>query len=296
MSNEARDGQLCFRRKRVINVLEALGYASSRLEEAGLEHPEREASALLEELLGVSRSELLLSRTRILSADELARLGAWLERRAAREPLQHVVGVAHFYDLTLAVGPNVLVPRPETERLVELGLGAIKHISQPNILDVGTGSGAVALALKAERPDAAVWATDLSEKALSVASGNAERLGLKVTFVQADLLADPTVQSFAGRADLLVANLPYLPEGDAAWLSPEVQRDPASAIFSGRDGLGHTRRLLEQAATLLKPRATCLLELDPRNVRQAETEVSGWVKKEVLTDLVGRERFLKLKR
>ena len=242
------------------------------------------------------RSELLLSRTRTLSADEAARFGSWLERRAAREPLQHVVGVAHFYGLTLAVSPDVLVPRSETERLVELGLEAIKSVLEPNVLDVGTGSGAVALALKAERPDAVVWATDLSEKALSVAAENAERLSLKVTFVQADLLNNPTVQTFAERADLLVANLPYLPETDAAWLSPEVQHDPASALFSGSDGLGHARRLLEQASTLLKPGATCLLELDPRNVRQAEAEVSGWAEKEVLTDLVGRERFLKLKR
>ena len=279
-----------------MSVLEALEYAASRLEEAGLEHPEREASALLEELLGVSRSELLLSRTRTLSTDELAWFRTWLERRAAREPLQHVVGVAHFYDLKLSVSPDVLVPRPETERLVELGLEAVRNVLEPNILDVGTGSGAVALALKAERPDAAVWATDLSEKALEVASRNADRLNLNVTFVRADLLADPTVQAFAERADLLITNLPYLPEADAAWLSPEVQRDPASALFSGRDGLGHARRLLKQAATLLKPGATCLLELDPRNVRQAETEVGGWAEVVVLPDLVGRERFLKLKR
>ena len=279
-----------------MNVLEALRYAAARLAEGGLEHPEREASALLEELLGVSRSELLLRRTRTLSADEAARFRAWLERRAAREPLQHVVGVAHFYGLTLAVSPDVLVPRPETERLVELGLEAIQHISQPNVLDVGTGSGAVALTLKTERPDAAVWATDLSEKALEVAARNAERSGLKVTFILADLLADPTVRTFAERADLLVANLPYLPETDAAWLSLEVQHDPASALFSGKDGLGHVRRLLEQASALLKPGATCLLELDPRNVRQAEAEVGGWAEIEVLADLAGRERFLKLKR
>ena len=279
-----------------MDVLEALGYASLRLEEAGLEHPEREAAALLEELLGVSRSGLLLNRTRTLSADELARFRTWLERRAAREPLQHVVGVAHFYGLTLVVSPDVLVPRPETERLVELGLETIRTVSEPNILDIGTGSGAVALALKAERPDAAVWATDLSEQALSVAARNAGHLGLSVTFIQANLLDNPTVQAFAERADLLVANLPYLPETDAAWLSPEVQHDPASALFSGRDGLEHARRLLEQVATLLKPGATCLLELDPRNVRQAEIEVGGWTEVEVLTDLVGRERFLKLKR
>lgn len=279
-----------------MKVWEALEHATLTLRRAGLEHPEREASALLEELLGVSRSELLLSRTRILTADEAARFGSWLARRAAREPLQHVAGVAHFYGLTLSVSPDVLVPRPETERLVELGLETIRSVLEPNVLDIGTGSGAVALALKAERPDATVWATDVSAAALEVAARNADRLGLNVRFVQADLLNDPTVQAFAERADLLVANLPYLPEADAAWLSPEVQRDPSSALFSGRDGLGHARRLLEQVSNLLKPGATCLLELDPRNVRQAETEVGGWAETEVLTDLANRERFLKLRR
>ncbi len=279
-----------------MKVREALEHATLTLQKAGLGQPGREASALLEELLGESRSGLLLSRTRTLTADESARFSSWLARRAAREPLQHVVGVAHFYGLTLAVSPDVLVPRPETERLVELGLEAMGGVSQPNVLDVGTGSGAVALALKAERPDAAVWATDVSAAALEVAAGNADRLGLNVTFVLADLLDDPALRAFAERADLLVANLPYLPEADAAWLSPEVQRDPKTALFSGEDGLGHARRLLEQAASLLKPGAVCLLELDPRNVRQAETEVGGWAAKEVLPDLAGRERFLRLNR
>lgn len=244
----------------------------------------------------MSRSGLLLNRTRTLTPDEAARFGSWLARRAAREPLQHVVGVAHFYGLTLAVSPDVLVPRPETERLVELGLEAVRGVSQPNVLDVGTGSGAVALAFKAERPDAAVWATDVSAAALEVAAGNADSLGLNVTFVLADLLDDPALRAFAERTDLLVANMPYLPEADAAWLSPEVRRDPAAALFSGEDGLGHARRLLEQASHSLKPGAVCLLELDPRNVRRAETEADGWAEKEVLPDLADRQRFLRIRR
>lgn len=277
-----------------MNVAEALEQATLTLKEAGLEQPQRQASALLEELLGVSRSSLLLNRTRTLTSDELGRLELWLSRRAAREPLQHIAGIAHFYGLTLSVGPDVLVPRPETERLVELGLETIQHVAEPKVLDIGTGSGAVGLAVKAERPDATVWATDVSAVALEVAAKNAQRLGLSVTFVQADLLGEATVQAFAQRADLLIANLPYLPEADAAWLSPEVQRDPPSALFSGTDGLGHARRLFEQASALLKPGAVGLLELDSRNVRQAEAESNTWAEVRVLTDLVGRERFLRV--
>ncbi len=279
-----------------MTAAEALNIAEERLTRAGLESPQTEALALLEHLLHLSRSELHLSRARVLTPTETARLEGWLGRREKHEPLQHITGVAHFYGLELRVTPDTLIPRPETERLVELGLEALKGVTRPNVLDVGTGSGAVALALKNERPDASVWATDLSRAALEVAEGNAQRLGLEVSFTLSDLLAAPTVQRFAQSVDLLLSNPPYLPEGDAAWLSPEVQRDPPGALFSGRDGLRHFRQLSAQALGLLKPGAVCLLELDPRNVRQAQNESKGWAEATVHTDLVGRERFLRLSR
>ena len=275
---------------------EVLVRVTSRLERAGLPSPEADTSALLGALLNVSRSELLLRRTRVLSAAELTQLGDWVARREARIPLQHILGVAHFYGLTLRVTPDTLIPRPETERLVEVGLLSLKDISQPKGLDVGTGSGAVALAIKAERPGAVVWGTDVSPEALQVAADNAAFLGLEVHFTRADLFDDADVQTFARSADLLISNPPYLPEADAATLSPEVQRDPPTALFSGTDGLAHFRKLTAEASTLLKPGAVCLLELDPRNVQRARAESHGWAEAAVHTDLTGRERFLLLRR
>lgn len=247
-------------------------------------------------LLTATRSELPLYRTRVLAAPELKVLEGWVSRREARIPLQHILGVAHFYGLTLRVTPDTLIPRPETERLVELGLEVLGGAAHPRVLDVGTGGGAIALAVKAERPGAVVWGTDVSRAALEVAVDNAAFLGLEVYLTHADLLADPNVRTFARTADLLISNPPYLPETDAATLSPEVQRDPPAALFSGADGLTHFRKLTAEALTLLKPGAVCLLELDPRNVHHARAESHGWAEAAVYTDLTGRERFLMLKR
>lgn len=279
-----------------MTVTEALTLAQGRLAAAGLESPEAEAWALLAALLGWSRAELLLNRAAALGDRQRQQLETWLTRREAREPLQHILGVAHFYGLELRVTPDTLIPRPETERLVELGLELLRGVTKPYVLDVGTGSGAVALALKAERPDAVVAATDVSRAALEVAAANALRLGLEVHFSYADLLADADVQAVARSADLLISNPPYLPASDAAELSPEVQRDPPGALFSGTDGLAHFRALTVQALPLLKPGAVCLVELDPRNVAQARAESRHWAESQVYADLVGRERFLMLRR
>lgn len=279
-----------------MTVAEALRETQLRLESAGLASARAEATALLSALLNASPGGLVFDRNRILSEAEAARLAAWVARREAREPLQHIVGHAHFYGLELQVTPAALIPRPETEVLVELALAALKEMRRPKVLDVGTGTGAIALALKAERPDAVVWATDLSAAALEVAARNARRLGLEVRLAPSDLLGAPALAAFAREVDILLSNPPYLLEADAAWLSPEVQRDPPEALFSGPDGLAHFRRLSAQAHALLKPDARCLVELDPRNVAQAQAESGAWAEATVAADLTGRPRFLALRR
>ena len=279
-----------------MTVREALVLSERRLEAANIESFEAEARQLVAALLEVPLGELVLKRTEALTLEQEKRLSDWLERRVSREPLQHILGEAPFYGLELTVTPNVLIPRPETERLTELVLEAVEGISALKILDVGTGSGAIALAIKHERPDTVVMATDVFEDAVKVAKENAERLGLEVTFALSDLLAAPAVQTFAKEADVLVSNLPYLPDDDRRSVSPEVRRDPATALYSGRDGLEHFRRLEAEAFSLLRPGALCLLELDGRNVRQAAELAQRWTEVEVLEDLTGLERFLYLRR
>ncbi len=275
-----------------MTVAEARELTRRQLESAGVDSPGPEALALLEAATGLARAGLLLRPERPLAERERLRLLAMLKRRMAREPLQHILGVAAFYGLELAVEPGVLVPRPETERLVELALQRLVGVPSPRVLDVGTGCGAIALAVRAERADAEVMAADVAPAAVRLARRNAERLGLALTARRSDLLADAAVAAFAARCHALLANLPYLPAGDAAELQPEVRHDPEAALFSGEDGLALARRLIRQSARLLQEGALLALELDPRNVQRARRAVAAWRDVTVETDLAGRERYL----
>lgn len=279
-----------------MTVHETCKHVAARLARAGVASPEAEAVWLLTHLLGISRAELGLLANKRLEEAEASVLEGWLARRERREPLQHILGFAPFYGLTLRVTPAVLIPRPETERLVAIALGQLGALAAPRVLDVGTGCGAIALALKHELPDALVMATDLSYAALEVAAANATALGYAITLVQADLLAHPEVEAFVREADLVTANLPYLPEGDRDSLSPEVQADPPIALFAGQDGLAEFERLLPQARALLKPSAWLIAELDPRNAEAALTRATGWADRQLLTDLLDRPRFVLLQR
>lgn len=269
-----------------------------RLAAAGVASPAVEATRLLEALIGLTPSGQLLESERELTPQEGATLEVWTRRREAREPLQHIVGTAGFYGLDLAVTPAALIPRPETEVLVVLALEALDRLGvpTPHLLDIGTGSGAIALALKRERPASEVWATDVSQPALDLARHNAERLDLDVRFAQADLLDGAEVAAFARSAELLVSNPPYLPDGDRAAAAPEVAHDPATALYAGERGLDLFERLERQAGALLRPGAVLIVELDPRNIDEASQLARGWAEAAIERDLVGRRRFLRLVR
>ncbi len=300
-------------------VPEAHTAAAKQLAAAGVPSPEADAWRLLEAATGWSRSALLLNGAKPLDDAAVERLTLLVERRAARVPLQHILGSADFYGLELAVDGRVLVPRPETERLVELVLHELarqdsarhdsarhdsaRHAlarsagSTPQLMiDVGTGSGAVALAVKAERPGTQVVGTDISEDALTVARGNAARLGLEVGFARSDLLREEAVAALARRAAVLAANLPYLPETDRGSLQPEAAADPPGALFAADGGLALAARLAEQAWSTLPRGAVLALELDPRNVRGLAVRLGGWEDVRVEQDLAGRERFLVARR
>jgi release factor glutamine methyltransferase len=222
-----------------------------------------------------------------------------LARRADGEPLQHIVGVAPFWGVELEAGPGALVPRPETERLVELALADLAGLASPAVLDLGTGGGAIAVAIARERPDAEVWAADVDEDALALARRNVVTLAPSVRLVRSDLFAASELRELLPRLDLLTANLPYLPEADASAVPPEVRRDPPGALFGGPDGLDPFRRAWAQMAGVLADGAAAWFELDPRNVGVAEDEVraapaAAGREIRVEDDLAGRARFLRI--
>lgn len=266
-----------------------------RLRGAGIAAAEAEAVMLIEAVTGLGRLEQSVNHDRPLLDGERSSLAAMLQRRVLREPVQHIIGTAPFYGLQLAVSSTVLIPRPETERLVELVLENLPG-GPVTVLDVGTGSGAVALAIKAERPEVEVWATDVDPDALAVAQANARSLELAVEFRLSDLLADGEVAAVAARSGALVANLPYLPDADRGDLPPEVRHDPPGALFGGGDGLDLAERLRRQAATLLPAGALLALELDPRNAGSMLARLRGWSSSRLEADLVGRQRFVLARR
>jgi release factor glutamine methyltransferase len=263
-----------------ITVGAALGSGRARLAAAGCDTPRLDAELLLAHALGVGRERLILDRDVVLSPDALERYEGLLQRRAAREPVAYIVGIKEFRRVVLAVDPRVLIPRPETELLVEVGLSLPPGAS---VVDVGTGSGAVALALKDERPDLVVRGLDVSVDAVAVARANGARLGLDVEFGCCDLLDE-------GIYDAVLANLPYVSDG--AWLEPEIARyEPPSALFAGPDGLDLITRLVGLAAGCA---GLVALEIDPAQAPAVSALMrdAGFAGIEVRRDLAGHDRVV----
>jgi release factor glutamine methyltransferase len=243
-------------------VAALLGRAAAAREQAGIETPRPEAEWLLASLLGVERFALHLEPTRRLSGAEAARYRELLARRAGREPLQYLIGWEDFHGLRLAVTPDVLVPRPETEGLVEWAVEVLADNPAPAVADLGTGSGAIACALAHALPTAEVLAVEIAAGALAVASRNVRELGLsgRVRLLAGDLFAP--LGSLSASLDLVVANPPYLPSAVIASLPPEVSRhEPRAALDGGPDGLGVLRRIVAGAPRVLRTGGWLLLEI-----------------------------------
>lgn len=231
---------------------DALDGAVTAIAAAGCETPRLDGEVLLCAVLGVGREQLLTDRTLTVSGPAVRAFQDAVRRRAVlREPVAYITGRRGFRNLELASDPRALVPRPETELLVEAGL---ELPAAARVLDLCTGGGAVALALKQERPDLELTGSDLSGAALALARENATRLGLEVAWIRADLL-DGVADSF----DAVLANPPYVAERERPLLAPEIIRhEPHEALFAGPDGLAVIRRLLEQLAPRERVRTVAL--------------------------------------
>ena len=240
-----------------MTLLEVLQSTTDYLKKRGIESPRLNAEHLLAHALKRKRIELYLEFERELTEAELAPLREVVRRRGQGEPLQHLLGTVEFAGQVFLCDKRALVPRPETEQLAELLESKIQN-PKSKILDVGTGSGVIALSLAAKFPEGMVTATDVSEDALALARENAERLGLtsRIEFLCGDLLT-----CVSQVYDLIVANLPYVAAGDRSTLSREVARDPEVALFGGERGDEMVRRLIEEAPPHLAPGGLLALEV-----------------------------------
>lgn len=282
-----------------MSVRDALRWGIRALSRKDGDTPRLDAEVLLACILECPRSVVLSRWDDLLSSPQEERYRGLIARRANHEPVAYLVGERAFFDLDLSVDPRVLIPRPESEHLVEAAL--VWAHDQPvdglRIVDVGTGSGALALAVARHLPSASVWATDVSHDALMVASANARRYGLeeRIMLVCGDLLV-----SLEGTFDLVLANLPYIPREDVACLMPDVVRyEPRVALDGGNGGLELVERLLGQLASRLARPGLALLEIDEG---QADT-VIAWARRSlpdaklgVIKDYAGLERVVQLQR
>lgn len=293
------------------DVRAAVRRATERLSAAGVPSPRVDATALAGHVLGLDPAEtarvLVLGRTLTLTQER--ELTALVGRRVTREPLQHLTGRAYFRRLELAVGPGVFVPRPETELAVELALAELRGPAvreAPVVVDLCTGSGAIALAVKDEHPSAQVWAVELSSTAVARARTNASRLDLDVRFIQQDATLDPPstwepeLSALVGAVDVVVSNPPYIPVG-AVPREPEVRdHDPEMALYGGsEDGLAIPLGVARTAAALLRPGGLLVMEhadVQGETLPTALCAVPGLAAVVDHTDLAGRPRHVTARR
>ncbi len=259
----------------------------------GVDSPRLDAELIAAHALGIDRLRLYMDLDRPLDDEERAAIRVLLRRRRAREPMAYILGYRDFYGRRFEVTPDVLIPRPETEELVEHALRRLPERASVSALDVGTGSGAIALTLAAERPGLRVTATDRSPAALRVARRNASRLGVqeRVRWFVGDLFSPlPEDEAY----DLVVSNPPYVAEPLLPTLQPEVARwEPREALIAGPDGMDVLRRLVAEAPARIRPGGWLLLEMGAEQGEAVATmlHAAGFREVSVHRDLAGRDRI-----
>ena len=280
-----------------ISIAEALLDATQTLRKAGVAEARREAASLLSHVIKKDRTFLISRAEHQLTSEEFEIFGSAIERRATGEPLQYITGQQDFYGRVFRVSPDVLIPRPETELLVESALNLMTD-SEPYLCDVGTGSGCIAISLLCERSTARAIAVDISTAALSIAKQNAHDLGVtdRIDFVISDCFASvPVTRLF----DLVVSNPPYVAQDVVAGLQREVKdHEPTIALTPGPDGLAIIRRLLEEAPQFIRKDRFLLLEIgfDQGEAIDSLVDRKTWDLVEIRSDLQGIPRIVVLRR
>jgi release factor glutamine methyltransferase len=259
------------------------------LSAAGIDAPRTNAELLAAEVLGVPRGGLMLAPG--LDADAAARFDQLVRARATHRPLQHLTGTAPFRLRELAVGPGVFIPRPETELLVDWALSAVRDRAAPVVVDLCSGTGAIALSVAEEHPGAVVYAVENSPEALPWLRRNA---GSDIEVVAADATDPTTLSTMDGQVDLVLCNPPYVPDDNP--VPPEVAHDPKPAVFGGPDGLDVIRKVIPRAAALLRPGGWLGIEHDDSHADAVPALLRGWGEVTDHRDLAGRPRFATARR
>ena len=273
----------------MMTVWQALALGKQTLGE--VPDPKVDAALLLGDIMGETPMALRLQAQRSLTPEQEERFRSLLLLRAAREPLQYLLHTQCFFGRDFWVDARVLIPRQETETLCELALESVREIPAPHVLDLCTGSGAIAVTLKGQRPDALVVATDVSGDALAVARSNAERNGAEVRFLQGDLFVPVEDETF----DCIVSNPPYIESAECDALQPEVMREPRLALDGGGDGLTFYRRIAQSAPLRLNPDGQLLVEVGDGQaaaVAALFAETEKFLDVRIHRDLFGLARFV----
>ncbi len=274
------------------NVKDVVALSTAYLNAKELPNARLDAEKLIGSVLHLDRLELYLHHDRPVTPAELDAIRPLLRRRADLEPVAYILGEVGFHRLVLRCDARALMPRPETETLVEIALARLPKGG--TLLDVGTGAGGIAIAVGHERPDAVVTAVDVSPDALALARENAEHIGVEIEFLPSDLAAAVVGRSF----DVIGANLPYIPVGDPRTEAGVIRHEPHLALFAGADGLDLIRRLVVEAPALLKPGGTIVLEVSDEQASavKALLESAGLGDVEFHRDLAGVDRVVAARR
>jgi release factor glutamine methyltransferase len=281
-------------------VRKALEAATQEIARASTDQPRRQAEWMIETILNVNRVELYSDEHLSLTPDQFSLLWKFLKRRTAGEPLQYILGTADFRNITLKVDRRALIPRPETEGLVEIALEFLIPFQSPRILDIGTGCGAIALSLLDEHPGAHASGIDISREALDLAAENGDSLGLsdRVIWLEGDFFSEDFCTQFEARFDLITCNPPYVSQEDYRQLPPDIRlHEPPVAVTTGRDGLHAINRLADIGIELLREGCYFISEIGEEQGDESQQiyRKAGW-DAHVRNDLSGKPRYLVARR